>query len=106
MINSTTGAITSIKRINNMLTRLMPFWKAFGSFSCSLTRPASRPNQVLPPVAKTIACAVPLTTLVPIKQTVSLSSGLVCCGLRLRATFSTGNDSPVSEACATNRSRA
>ena len=89
-----------------MLTRLIPFWKAFCSLSCSLTRPASCPNQVLAPVEITMACAVPLTTLVPIKHRVSHSSGLLCCGSRLVATFSTGSDSPVSEAWATNRSRA
>ncbi len=57
-------------------------------------------------MAITIACAVPLTTVVPIKHRVSHSSGLLCCGSRLWATFSTGRDSPVSEAWATNRSRA
>ena len=98
--------MTIIKRISSMLTRPMPFWNAFGSLSCSLTRPASCPNQVLPPVAVTIACAVPLTTVVPIKHKVSHSSGFICCGSRVRATFSTGRDSPVSDACATNRSRA
>ncbi|MNN72949.1 hypothetical protein D3C81_1890280 [compost metagenome] len=89
-----------------MLTRLIPFWNAFCSLSCSVTRPASCPNQVFAPVEMTIACAVPLTTLVPIKHRVSHSSGLLCCGSRLVATFSTGSDSPVSEACETNRSRA
>ncbi len=37
--------MTIIKRISSMLTRPMPFWNAFGSLSCSLTRPASCPNQ-------------------------------------------------------------
>ncbi|MNC27523.1 hypothetical protein D3C75_756950 [compost metagenome] len=106
LISSTTGVITSMKRMSTQLTRLMPFWNAFGSLSCWVTRPASCPNQVLPPVEMIIASAVPLTTLVPIKHSVSHSSGLLCDRSRLTATFSTGKDSPVSEAWPTKRSRA
>ncbi len=57
------------------------------------------------PVVATTAVAVPLITLVPMKQTVGISvSAAGFSGAALRSSFSTGSDSPVSALWLTNRS--
>ncbi|MNU50334.1 hypothetical protein D3C71_392970 [compost metagenome] len=99
----TTGAMTSMKRIRIQLTRLMPCWNCVGAREACVTRPANWPKYVFEPVATTSALPEPLTTLVPMKAMFSSSSELpvsTCWAM----CFSTGRDSPVSAACATNRS--
>ena len=59
---------------------------------------AKAPKIVCLPVANTTALAVPLTTLVPINPIFSNSNGSFTSILLCPANFSTGNDSPVSDA--------
>ncbi|KAG1434404.1 hypothetical protein G6F57_021599 [Rhizopus arrhizus] len=95
----------SMKRSSTQLTRLMPCWNCVGTRVAWVTRPASWPKYVLPPVATTSALPEPLTTLVPMKAMFSSSSELPV-STRWTACFSTGSDSPVRAACAMKRSLA
>ena len=94
-----------MKRTSNRLTSLMPRSKLV-RLRWPLTLWASDPRQVRSPVSTTTAVAEPLTTLVPRKQSVSSSRGLVrvhwACGNC--ACFPTGSDSPLRAAWLTNRS--
>ena len=54
----------------------------------------------------TTAVAEPETTLVPMNRMLSSSSGFTVPASRCSVNFSTGMDSPVMAACATNRSLA
>jgi hypothetical protein len=74
LITSTSGAITSMKRISTQLTRLMPAWKALVPRSVAVTRCARAPKKVRSPVCTMSAVAVPLITLVPMKSRFSRSS--------------------------------
>ncbi len=104
LISRTTGTMISIKRINSQLTLLTPRSKAVWVRVPTMDF-ASEPNQVRLPVATTTACALPLVTLVPIRQILPKSNRLLSlsgnCSLSLPATsaitsyFSTGNDSPL-----------
>ena len=67
LMKSTTGAMTSMKRISTQLTLLTPRSKAVMA-RVPMIDLASEPNQVLFPVATTTADAWPLTTLVPMRQ--------------------------------------
>ena len=44
LMNSTSGAITNMKRISSQLTRLTPDWKAVGARSVAVTREARVPK--------------------------------------------------------------
>ena len=70
--NSTTGTIISMKRISTQETALTPFSKVvLGGFAFrSLAR---MPSMVSLPTASTMAFALPLTTLLPIKARFSVS---------------------------------
>ena len=103
LTKSTTGTITSMKRMSTQETALTPFSKVLlGGFAFSSF--ASSPSRVSPPTATTSARALPLITLLPRKarscRSVRLPSGA---GAPL---FSTGSLSPVSADWLTNRSRA
>lgn len=107
LITSTSGAITSMKRISTQLTRLMPAWKAVVPRSVALTRCASAPKKVRAPVCTISAVAVPLITLVPMNSRLSRSSTPLALPLAgTLANFSTGIASPVSADWLMNRSLA
>ena len=95
------GTITSIIRINSLLTELTPRSKLV--FALSPDRDfAIDPKYVLLPVVNTMAVALPLTILEPIKPMLRKSVNASSCLLRISLNFSTGFDSPVKAACATN----
>jgi len=79
----------------------MPLSKLVSGRAPIMSR-ATAPKNVASPVAATTAVAVPLTTLVPMKQAVSRSSnvpGAAAALMRLGGAtgyFSSGMDSPVS----------
>ena len=109
LIRNTSGVITIRKRISIQLTLLMPLSKLVSGLAPTISF-AIAPKQVASPVAATTATAVPLTTLVPMKQAVSRSKTF-CEGSGRgaglpggTAYFSSGIDSPVSIAWLTNRS--
>ena len=105
LISSTNGTITKAKRISSQLTLLTPAWNAVGAWSPTVTRWATVPKQVSWPVATTSAMAVPETTFVPMNSRLFCSSAPPS-SLLASANFSTGSDSPVIAAWATNRSLA
>ena len=116
LISSTIGTITSIKRISSQLTLFTPRSNAVWVRVPTMDF-ASEPNQVRFPVATTTACALPLVTLVPIRQILPISSRLLSLfgsgslshplpdTLARTSYFSTGSDSPLSIDWLTNRSR-
>src|SRR3974390_3327736 len=72
LMRSTSGAITIRNRISIQLTLLMPLSKLVSGGAPTISF-AMAPKLVASPVAATTATAVPLTTLVPMKQAVSRS---------------------------------
>ncbi|CCK00744.1 hypothetical protein BN130_3539 [Cronobacter malonaticus 507] len=116
LMSSTTGTITSIKRISSQLTLFTPLSNAVW-VRLPTSDFASDPKYVFAPVATTTPQAVPLATLVPIRQILPRSSRLApSSGISSAATpfpcmwpvtsyFSTGSDSPLSIAWLMNRSR-
>ena len=109
LISTTTGTITAMNLMNSQLTLFTPMSNAV--VARRPTRPlAMAPNDVRLPVAMTAAIAVPLMTLVPMKQIVGMSVRPVdnpaATGGAARSAFSTGSASPVSADWATNRSLA
>ena len=105
LVTNTTGTITSTMPIISQVNRARPTSNAVGACGAA-TAPESPPSSVSRPVATTTASAVPLATLVPSQATESSSRGGRPGVVSARANFSTGNDSPVSAACDTNRSLA
>ena len=100
LMRKTSGVITIRKRTSIQLTLLMPRSKLVSGRAPTMSF-ATAPKKVASPVAATTAVAVPLTTLVPMKQAVSRSSsvpGAVAELMRFGGTgcFSSGIDSPVS----------
>ena len=106
LIRNTSGTITSMKRMRSQLTLLTPTSKAVVGRRPSSPR-AIEPVAVRPPVFTTTDVAVPLTTLVPMKQMVARSNvdGAVTPAGGV-SNFSTGSASPVSADWLMNRSLA
>src|SRR5665213_607447 len=75
LMRKTNGVITIRKRTSIQLTLLMPLSKLVSGRAPTISR-ATAPKNVASPVAATTAVAVPLTTLVPMKQAVSRSSNV------------------------------
>ena len=99
LMTSMMGSITSIKRMSSPLISSMPFSNEF--FSLTETRDfAMFPKYVSSPVLSTIAVAEPETMFVPRKP--MLGSSVMGSVPLLVVNFSTGLDSPVSEAWSTN----
>lgn len=109
---NTTGSMASMRRMSRRLVDLMP-----ASNEVSRLRPASvpvaSPNIVRAPVATTMPRALPEMTVEPMNARLSRSvrAGALAAAVALAsaarlARFSTGSDSPVSEAWLTKRSRA
>ena len=109
LMRNTSGVITMRKRISIQLTLLMPLSKLVSGRAPTMSF-AIAPKLVASPVAATTATAVPLTTLVPMKQAVSRSrmfcdaSAALVAFVGGTACFSSGMASPVSIAWLTNRS--
>ena len=102
LTNSTTGTITSMKRMSTQETALTPFSKVvLGGFSSTCR--ASAPSMVSPPTASTTAVAEPLMTLLPRKARfgASVRAPPAAAGPPL---FSTGSLSPVRADWLTDRS--
>ena len=101
--NSTTGTMTSMKRMSTQETALTPFSKlVLGGLT--FRRWASSPSSVSSPTASTMAVALPLTTVLP--RNARQAASLGCAALTAAAVFSTGSLSPVSEDWLTKRSLA
>ena len=103
--SSTMGTMTSAKRINSHETLFTPSWNDVCTRSAAMVRCASVPKYVSLPVEITTAVATPETMFVP------MNSRLLCSRMPSdecwrSANFSTGSDSPVMAACATNKSLA
>ena len=104
LTNSTTGTISSIKRMSTQETELTPFSKVVleGLVFSSL---AIRPSMVSLPTASTRAFALPLTTLLPKKARLAVSVKASRWG-RASPSFSTASLSPVRADWLTNKSLA
>ncbi len=98
---STTGTMTSMKRISTQETELTPFSKPVAGLGAS-SEPAMPPSTVSSPTARTTATAVPETMLLPKKASAGFSSRVS--QDEAAADFSSGSLSPVRAAWLMKRS--
>ena len=103
LMRNTSGTITNMMPIISQVKRRTPRSKLLGGWRPVMLR-AMPPKYVLRPVVTTAAAAVPLSTFVPMKQTLLSSSGATPARVSGASNFSTGNDSPVRLAWLMNRS--
>ena len=96
--------ITIMNRIISQVKDLIPVSKLVSSRLANIFCD-SAPKNVWAPVVRTTARAEPLRTLVPMKQALGDSSGVLPAAGN-SAVFSTGMDSPVSADCVTKKSLA
>ena len=92
-MKKTNGTITSMKRIISRVKLLMPLSKLVSSLAPTMLF-AIEPRNVERPVLNTIPVAVPLATLVPMKQMFFSSVSSLVFPSSRSAYFSTGTDSP------------
>ncbi len=102
LINSTTGTMTSMKRMSTQETELMPFSKVV-CVGLAERLFAMLPRSVSFPTAATTPTALPLTTVLPIRTALGFS--VMDCGtISSLKFFSTGSLSPVKADWLRNKS--
>ena len=107
-ITKTMGSMTTMRRMSRRLVDLMPASKEVSRLR-PVSVPVASPNIVRAPVATTTPRALPEITVEPMKAMSSRSvreDASACAAVPSSARFSTGSDSPVSDAWLTKRSRA